>query len=70
MNPAESLPRLHLVAHDLLSTPGESLGGDTAGNQSRPGSGSLAGTGVVIPFPDRYGHWGYSVKVPSEDGAA
>lgn len=69
MNPSESLPRLHLVAHHLLSAPGESLGGDAAGHPE-PGSGSLAGTGVVLLFPDRYGHWGYSVKVPSQDGAA
>lgn len=69
MNPDESMPALHVHAHNIISTPGELLGKEPVGHHE-PESGSLAGTGVVIPFPDRYGHWGYSVKVPPLGGAA
>ncbi len=68
MNPAESLPRLHLVALEKVSAPGALLTPfeEPAGNHES-GSGRGAGTGAVLLFPNRYG---FSVKVPEIGGAA
>ncbi len=44
-----------------LTTPGASLSRDAAGNQSRPGCGSLTATGVVIPLDN------HSRKVDDDD---
>ncbi len=61
MNPAESLPRLHVVALEKVTAPGAST--PTLPANPEPGSGTpFAGTGaVVLLFPNRYG---FSVKVP------